>query len=226
MKYEPTNRLVRQASKPSAAAAVGLQQSFESLVISANGGVLITGWMNDYVSPVDFIRVIGATWSLTFDAETLARFRRQDVESTLGTFIRYNFGYLGFIAVGEKIDARGTFKIEIGLKEGGLATLVTEARFVDDADLRDAALSYISTAQHFGNPQVQSIACIDGGVGSELVAFNRGITSRDRILKLYRAIWTATAQASRIHRRLPVWQERISIPAECLVLRQTGDRRL
>src|ERR1700728_2222706 len=103
MKHEPRNRLVRQASRAPASTDVSLQQSFESLAISPNGGVLIVGWMNDYASPVDFIRVTGTAWSLTFNAEALARFRRQDAETMLGTFIKHNFGYLGFIATGEKI---------------------------------------------------------------------------------------------------------------------------
>jgi GT2 family glycosyltransferase len=176
-RQEPRNRLIR--FPPSLTAAPDDQpvtHSFEALVVSRSGGVLIIGWLDDSRSPVEYIKVIGAEWRLTLSGDALARVRRTDVEAALGTSISHPYGYFGFIFSDQQINPSGDFKIEVCLKDGRAVTVGGPARVVDDIELRNTVISYLAAANHFGNRQVSGIACADRGLGTEIVAHNRHIT--------------------------------------------------
>jgi hypothetical protein len=151
--------------------------SFESLVLSRNGGILIVGWIDDAGAPIDAIKLIAEDWSLTFDGAVLARVRRTDVEAVMGRVGSHSYGYFGFLNVGERIDPVSACRVEVHVASGLAAAYDYAPKLMEDADLRDLVLSYLATAQHFGNQQVGAVACADSGLGAELIAFNRGIVA-------------------------------------------------
>ncbi len=173
---ESRSRLTRFAAQDrGASSSVNRAHSFESLAVSRTGGLLIVGWIDDIGAPLDAVKVVARDWSLTFDGAMLARVRRTDVEEALGTPARHGYGYFGFIDAGEPIDPAGGCKVEVYAGSGLAATYECAPRLMEDADLRDLILSYLATVQHFGNQQVGAVACADGGLGAELITFNRRI---------------------------------------------------
>ena len=175
---EPRNRLIRYGGASGSSAGGSISQNVETIVVSKSGGVLIIGWLDDASSAVDVVRVLGLNWRLTFDGAALARVRRQDVEDALGRMISHPYGYFGFIFADQAIDATGDFRVEVCLKDGRIASSVLQCRLVEELELRNIVLSYLAAAGHFGNAQVKGIACVDKGLGVELVNHNRSITSR------------------------------------------------
>jgi GT2 family glycosyltransferase len=177
IKQEPRNRLIRYTPSITVSADNHMiAHNFEALVVSRSGGVLVIGWLDDSESPVDYIRVIGTEWRLTFGGDVLARIRRGDVEGAMGTQISHPYGYFGFIFSDQEISPSGEFKVEICLKDGRVAIVGSLAKIVDDIELRNTVVSYLAAADHFGNRQVGGIACADRGIGTEIVAHNRHIT--------------------------------------------------
>jgi len=176
---EPRNRLIPFApTTESKATNLYLAQSFETLTVSRSGGVFIIGWIDDSASPVDCIRVVGPEWRLTFDGAALARIRRYDVEEALGQRVGHTYGYFGFLFAGKQIDPYGVFRIEICTKDRRVATHDASANLMDDLELRNTVLSYLAAAPHFGNAQVKGIACVDRGLGGQILSHNGYITKR------------------------------------------------
>ncbi len=181
LRPEPTPDAVSKVERfaPSANMALStpaLVHAFESLVISRNGGVMIVGWVVDIDTPIQRIKVIGKEWSVTFAHSALARVRRIDAEEAMGNQVNHNFGYFGFMFVGEPIDPSGDIKIEVTLKSGWSSTTKATATVAGESELRDLVLAYLASVQHFGNQQIGAVACADNGLGAEIVAFNHSIT--------------------------------------------------
>ncbi len=177
LRQEPKNRLIRFSTGGGPSHGLAhLAHHFESLMVTRSGGVFVIGWMDDSLSPVDCIRIIGGGWRLAIEGSALARVRRRDVEDALSSHGNHAFGYFGFVFGGEPIDANGEFKVEICLSDGRTSSVVTVAKQLDDNKMRDTVLSYLASAHHFGNPQVRAIACADAGLGIEIVNHNRSIT--------------------------------------------------
>jgi len=139
---------------------------------------MIVGWIVDAESPIDHIAVVAREWSITFDHSALARVRRIDAEEALGGQSIYSFGYFGFLFADEPVDPSGEFKVEICLKSGWTTTVTAMATVMGDSELRNLVLTYLAGVQHFGNQQVQAVACVDGGLGAEIIMHNRSITDR------------------------------------------------
>jgi GT2 family glycosyltransferase len=178
IKQEPRNRLIRYGGVAGAANTLPISQNVETVVLSPTGAVLIIGWLDDSSSPVEVIRLLGRNWRLTFDGASLARVRRQDVESALGRNVSHPYGYFGFLFADQPTDAAGDFRVEIVLKDGRAVSSMMPAQMVEELELRNIVLSYLAAAGHFGNSQVKGIACIDKGLGVELVNHNCSITER------------------------------------------------
>ena len=173
---EPRQRLIRTAGSGAAPDVQAFAQYFETLVISRGGGILVIGWIDDVADPIDSIRVFGPGWRIAFDGEALARVRRPDVEDALGAGVSHPYGYYGMVFSGEPVAATGACQIEVRLRSGRTASTSASPRLMDDVDLRDLALSYVSAAHHFGNPHVKAIAGFDRGAGAEIVRLNQSIT--------------------------------------------------
>jgi GT2 family glycosyltransferase len=178
LKNEPRGRLIQYSTAFSPAGILPFAQNVETIVISKGGGVLVIGWVDDGDSSIDVIRILGRNWRLTFEGGSLARVRRQDVEDSLGRNVSHAYGYFGFLFADQVTDASGDFRVEVCLKDGRSTSSVLVARLVEELELRNIVLSYLAAAGHFGNAQVKGIACIDRGLGVELIRHNRGITDR------------------------------------------------
>ncbi|HVO33667.1 MAG TPA: glycosyltransferase [Elusimicrobiota bacterium] len=150
--------------------------TLEAALVSRSGGILLIGWVDDSVDPVDSVRFIGPGWRLTFDGACLARVRRADVEEAVGKQIHHPYGFYGFLFASGPLAISGPCKVEIQLQSGLCARVDAAPMLVEDAGLRDVLLTYVSAADHFGNTQVQAIAGLDRSIGLEIIRLNRHLT--------------------------------------------------
>ena len=163
----------RHESKPASA-----RQTIEAVVIARGGGVMIVGWINDHDFPIDAITVTCGGWLVTFDADTLARVRRRDVEEALPGAPAYSFGFFGLIAAPDLDDLEDHAAIDIQLVNGGHLQSGYATRIVSAAELRDMALGYLASANFFGDSHVEAVSSLEPGLGPQMVALNQAITKR------------------------------------------------
>lgn len=152
--------------------------SIDALIIAPTGGLMIVGWIDDTTYPLNCIRIVGTDWRAVMDASRFIRLRRMDVESAIGARGTHSFGFFGFLCFDQRIDASGPVTIELW-QQGGLSnSLQYPATVVEDAELRNTTLAHLAGAAFFGNSAVESMACLNRGLGAELVRFNKAISSR------------------------------------------------
>jgi GT2 family glycosyltransferase len=175
---EPRNQVIRTAPAGSAEMPGGdINHFFEMMFVSRNGGLLVIGWIDDSVDPIEHIRVFGYGWRLTLGGDTLGRLRRADVEMALGSGVMHPYGYYGFVFAGEPIEASGACEVEIALRSGRKVMVPAAANMLEDIELRDQLLSYVCAAHHFGAAHVKAIEGLDRGPGAEVLKLNRHITN-------------------------------------------------
>jgi hypothetical protein len=149
--------------------------SIEALIIAPKGGLMIVGWIDDASNPLTCIRIMGPDWRVVIDASRLMRVRRTDVENEFGGRLHL-YGYVGFLQFDRGGDGSGPMRIELW-QSGGYSTEVQfPPRFTTDVELRDAILAYIAGAAFFGNSSIESMSCLERGMGAELVRFNKSIS--------------------------------------------------
>lgn len=154
------------------------RQAVDTVVLARGGGVLLIGWIDDATCPLDAITVSCADWRITFDATVLARVRRIDVEGVLQSGPTHLFGYFGLLAAGN-LDAVGDrARIELHLANGGQISTEAATRAVSPAELRDLTLGYLASAQFLANPQAEAVACLEPGLGAQVLALNETVTRR------------------------------------------------
>lgn len=174
---EMRNTLLRTkiiASAPANAPAF----SCEAVICSAQGGIMVIGWVDDTASPLVCLRVSGKDWRILLDPSSIIRIRRQDVESALGKPVVHLFGVLGFVATGEAINANGPFHVEMFLEDNTLIASTLPGQAQDDVGLRDTLLTMIGQADFYGNPAVERVGALDAGFGEQILTLNRSITRR------------------------------------------------
>jgi hypothetical protein len=154
------------------------REAVEALVLARGGGIMLVGWCDDRDVPLDAITISSGTWRVTFDARSLVRVRRPDVEAALTTQATHAFGFFGLIAAPALQDTPDKLQAEILLKNGGAIPRETAARSVGAAELRDLVLGYLASAQFFGNPHIEAAACLEHGLGAQVIALNREIVRR------------------------------------------------
>jgi GT2 family glycosyltransferase len=174
---EPHNKLIRtQRAAGVQASAQELRASLEVLMLSPNGGMLLVGWVDDTVSPLDFITVSGSGWYLTLNDSRVARFRRTDVEAALSTTRQHAFGFCCFAYSAEPFDVGGGCKGLLHLVDGREHALEIPARRVSEIELRNTMLNYVATSEVFGNRQVEAVRMIQGPLCDAIVQHNRDIS--------------------------------------------------
>ena len=178
---EPRNRLIKTATHPSlpmltSAPMVG--HSIESILVSRGGGLMLVGWVDDASNPVSHIRISTRHWRVVMDGAKLVRIRRGDVENALGRGATHSYGMFGFLFFDKQLTATETCILEIILFGGEILRLELLPRAVDDAELRNVLLTYLAHASFYGNAHVEGIMCLEGGLGDEIVRFNRSITQK------------------------------------------------
>jgi GT2 family glycosyltransferase len=176
LRTDPRDCLVKLSGEAARPAAV--HHAIEAVVIGRDGGVMLIGWADDADCPVDSVVLATSSWRVTFDAATLARVRRPDVETALGAPGAYAFGFFGLVAAPGLRDVPAQADLEIRLKNGGFMPVTQPVRCMTAEALRDLALGYLAGAGFMGNPQAEAAAALDAGLGAQLVALNRAITGR------------------------------------------------
>lgn len=175
---EQRNRLILTGNVASVAPVGTVRHSCDALLTSSGGAVMIVGWVDDATDAVDCIRISGGNWRVSVDGSRLVRLRRQDVEGALGVGAAHLFGYFGFLFFNKPLPSSPVCSVEMCLQSGLNATVDMNARHVDDLEMRNVALSYLAAASFMGNPHIEGVACLDAGLGEQIVRFNRAITTR------------------------------------------------
>ncbi|MGH9960393.1 MAG: hypothetical protein ACREBC_25265, partial [Pyrinomonadaceae bacterium] len=150
--------------------------SLENIMFSRGGGFFVVGWVDDYTSKINRIVIQFPRGPVvTLDGSRLARVRRQDVEAALPSGRPYPYGFWGFISLDHAI-ARPECVIKVCLSNGSGQVFRQQARALDDAEILNVALSYMAGAEYFGNKQIHAILSLEGGLGQEIVDFNKKIS--------------------------------------------------
>jgi GT2 family glycosyltransferase len=177
---EPRN--VMLTSPPGAeradVSAKDAQGAIDTLIIAPNAGMMIVGWIDDASHPLRCIRVIGPDWRLVIDDSRYFRLRRSDAEKAVSGRGQYAFGFVGFLQFDRGGAASGSVMVELWREGGFWTALQCTPRIVQDVELRDITLAYLAGACFFGNACMESVVCLEQGVGAELVRFNQAITRR------------------------------------------------
>jgi GT2 family glycosyltransferase len=176
LRADPRDCLVPLSGEP--ARPLAIHHAIEAVVAGRDGGVMLIGWADDADCPIDSIVLATPSWRVTFDAATLARVRRTDVETALGVPGAYAFGFVGLVAAPGLREVPPQAELEIRLKNGGFMPVTHAVRCVTAEALRDLALGYLAGAAFIGNPLAEAAAALDAGLGTQLVALNRAITGR------------------------------------------------
>jgi GT2 family glycosyltransferase len=154
------------------------REAVEAVVLARGGGIMLVGWCDDRDVPLESIVLSSGTWRVTFDARSLVRVRRPDAEAAMGTQAPHAFGFFGLIVAPGLQDTPGTLQAEIRLKNGGTVPREAAARSVSASELRDLVLGYLAAAEFFGNPHIEAAACLEHGLGGQIIALNREIVRR------------------------------------------------
>jgi hypothetical protein len=154
------------------------REAVEAVVLARGGGIMLVGWCDDREVPLDSIVLSSGTWRVTFDAASLVRVRRPDAETALGAQGQHAFGFFGLIVAPALQDTPDRLQADIRLKNGGSVPRETAARNVSAAELRDLVLGYLAAAEFFGNPHIEAAACLEHGLGGQIMALNREIVRR------------------------------------------------
>ena len=152
-----------------------VRQTVEAIILAPGGGVMVVGWIDDRQCPLEAVIVSCLSWRVCFDAKSLVRVRRPDVEDAQRGSIHL-FGYFGLISAPALSDISDLVQIEIYLADGGVVATEAVARPTTPTALRDIALGHLASSQFLGNPQIEGAWCLENGLGAQLVALNLAIT--------------------------------------------------
>jgi GT2 family glycosyltransferase len=176
---DPATRLITTplAARAAVSAHVERKNTLESLYVSRDGAVAVTGWIDDASDPVEQIQVDGPGWRATFKGSTLARVSRTDMQSAAGSDQMHPYGYLGFVFGGSPLDTDGACQIDIRLRSEARLRGTARSKVCDNVFLRDFLLSYVALSQHAGNPLLRKHLLLEQGLGDQIVAINRHVVS-------------------------------------------------
>ena len=175
---EPRDRLIPTLSTSKEAGPCNFRCSVESIIVCRRAGVMLVGWVDDAVSALDCVRVVSANWRLVFDASSLVRVRREDVESALGSNELHPFGFVGLLYTPDLLEMEETCTVEVWLRNGAVITLQSPMRAVGNVELRNVILGHLAGAKFFGNQRLEATSAMGRGIGSHIVRLNRAITSQ------------------------------------------------
>jgi hypothetical protein len=175
--HSPRNRLMRTLpALDTVAPKTQVPLNIDAMLISESGGIMVVGWLDDTNAPLDHLQVEAPGWYYTFDASSIVRIRRPDVEASLGSSRAYKYGFLAFAFAGMQIDAASSCNIAAVIQGREPGTISFKPRSVDDVELRNMVLSYVAQAEFFGNRQIEAIRALDGSIGRHVIAHNLHIT--------------------------------------------------
>lgn len=177
---ETRNRILRPTTIAVAESGPTTEIPFtvEAVIATSTGAIMVMGWIDDCSSPLQLMRIGTSRWRVLLDSTTLFRFRRRDVENALNKQIVHHFGFIGFLHSGEPIVTTGLCVVEAWLENGAQMQAKVKCVAMTETELRDKLLAHLAGSEFHGNPGVERIAAMDGGVGDQIIAFNRAITRR------------------------------------------------
>ena len=204
------------------------RHTIESVAVSDGGGLFITGWINDTADPLAELRISGGNWRVTDrrrrPGADLPRRRSVGARDRAPLSVRV----LGPRRSTRRSRASGAECLcEIVMKSGASERHPVPLRVVfDQIELRNLALTYLSSSQYLGNPLAR--------FGGEPRAAYRQADRRpqrphlagDRVAPACRALRHADRPAEGVDHRLPLRAGRIPDPAGGPVLRPAGYRGL
>ncbi|MDR3520668.1 MAG: hypothetical protein P4L54_03535 [Acidocella sp.] len=157
--------------------------ALDFIKISHSGGIFLAGWVQDHAEQLDRVDLYFSNWSISLDAQNLARQRREDAESALGGDIHHLLGFWGFLFADRRL-AGGLCSVVLRLKSGAELNLLSKAEVIEDDEMRNLALVQLAHASYFGNPYFEAVAAIEATIGNQMVDFNR-ILSRKAVSAPY-----------------------------------------
>ena len=176
---EPRDHLIATAAGGKEVVGPGaFHSAVDSVVVARHAGIMVVGWTDDAATAIDCIRLNSGAWRLEFSDSGLVRVRRPDVEAALGGNIAHPFGFFSFVHAPDLVDMATSCTVEIWLKNGTFVTHYAPLRWVDAFELRNQVLSYLANPIFFGNRQLECVAILEQGLGKQILALNRVITSQ------------------------------------------------
>lgn len=159
------------------------RHTIESVAIAPGGGLFVTGWINDTADEIAELRIASLNWFVRLSGDGLARVVRDDVQAALAIPRRHPFGFWGFAANPAVDAATPSCLFEVVMKSGAMERHDVPLRVLfDQIELRNLALTYLSSSSYMGNPMLGSVASLERSIGKELVdinvAISRAIASR------------------------------------------------
>lgn len=150
---------------------------FFDLVMVAPNGVFLCGWIDDIADPLRGIEILFPDRKVRFEADRIGRCRRRDVETALGSARAESFGLYTFGALERPTASRGACQVHASFRSGLELRGEAAPRYVDDVELRDVALAHLHGMDFCGNAAVETFQLLDRGIGDELIAHNRRVSS-------------------------------------------------
>ncbi|MBV8801252.1 MAG: hypothetical protein JO208_15800, partial [Alphaproteobacteria bacterium] len=144
--------------------AISERANIDALLCSPSGSLFVIGWAEESASPLRLIRVATSQATLEIPAGGLVRFRRPDVENVLSFNGAAHFGLCGLAQV--KLSRRVPFKpsaVTLEYENGSSVVFCPSFRTVEDPQLLEIVLGYLSNSAFCGNPQVELMFALDGG---------------------------------------------------------------
>ncbi|MDE8346531.1 MAG: hypothetical protein POH28_10220 [Acidocella sp.] len=149
----------------------------DSIQVSPSGGILLVGWINDTLDPLDSITLYAPGWVYTFDHTALARVSRPDARDVLGHTADHAHGVWGFSFVAQALPSGVCYAV-LRLQSGRELGLMANADPVSDIELRGMALTQLAQAAYPGSKYFGAVASIAPSIGTQLAALNRILTNR------------------------------------------------
>jgi GT2 family glycosyltransferase len=173
---EPQNRIIRTQQTADEPTNPELSGALDAVMLSPAGGIFIVGWVDDTVSPLQWIKISGANWHVTLNDSRTARIRRTDVEAAIDPVRTHPFGFFSFAYAAAPLDIGTNCRVLLHMNNNRELAFDVPARRATEIELRDALLSYVAGSETFGNRQVERVRMLRGPLSTEIVKHNNDIT--------------------------------------------------
>ncbi len=149
--------------------------TIEVVLLTEGGWLFVSGWIDDRITPLGWLRIEGAGWVLRVEATALARTARDDVQAALHHTDRHAFGFFALLNAGPRLAAAGECRCVMEWASGQNGTSTAAVRMASARDLREFALGFVAAAAAAG-AQVPALLALEAMAGEQIVALNRAVT--------------------------------------------------
>lgn len=180
-RYPPTDLtyLEQALKRPIVNAEIVMpKHNIETITTSDEGGVFVNGWIDDTTDRLEVLRISGSDGQIVLPGAALARTYREDVQTALAVAGGYRFGFWGFDANSVIQRAGGKVFVDLSMGSGAQRRHEILLQNVDQIELRNTALTYLASARHLGNPQLEAVAGLESYIGSQIIDFNSRLSRK------------------------------------------------